>query len=361
MDQGAETGSVKSVQARLSLYLACISIEPIMEVVYDDDDDDDVWYDEINTYKPPSTYEWPYDTQRRSIGQEFEWLSAMPPGVVGLPGMQRRTTTAIEALDPAVLASRLQLFEAEHDKVFDGATREVKAGDKRDDWIWSIFPQAAGLPEHFGKDSSRRSRKFSILCFDEAVAFLEHPILGSHYLTIIEAVRDQLDQRGLKEIFNRPGRRDAKKVVSSVTLFRRAARVSWIEPERIDVQTQLLAAASFDKAADKLDDTIGILSPRWSKRPAATWPTWVESITPKGKDLIDHCDAILATADDENLEPCRYSEHFDSTVADAFVEERCKRFDDLRFTDFSHRGDWGLGDRREDWRGSCGGVHSVQS
>ena len=134
-------------------------------------------------------------------------------------------------------------------------------------------------------------------------------------------------------------------------------RFGLIEPERIDVQTQLLAAASFDKAADKLDDTIGILSPRWSKRPAATWPTWVESITPKGKDLIDHCDAILATADDENLEPCRYSEHFDSTVEGAFVEGRCKRFDDLHspFTDFSLSGDWGrgLGDRREDWRGSC--------
>ncbi len=328
-----------------------------MEVVYDDDDDDDVWYDEINTYKPPSTYEWPYDTQRRSIGQEFSWLAAMPPGVVGLPGMQRRTTTAIEALDPAVLASRLQLFEAEHDKVFDGALREVKAGDKRDDWILSIFPQAAGLPEHFGKDSSRRSRKFSILCFDEAVAFLEHPILGSHYLTIIEAVRDQLDQRGLKEIFDRPGRVDAKKVVSSVTLFRRAARVSLIEPERIDVQTQLLAATREVEAADKLDDTIGIWSWDFDKRPAATWPTWVESITPKGKDLIDHCDAILATADDENLEPCRYSEHFDSTVEGAFVEGRCKRFDDLHspFTDFSLSGDWGrgLGDRREDWRGSC--------
>ncbi len=349
MDQGAETGSVKSVQARLSLYLACISIEPIMEVVYDDDDDDNVWYDEINTYKPPSTYEWPYDTQRRSIGQEFRWLAAMPPGVVGLPGMQTRITTDIEALDPAVLASRLQLFEAEHDKVFDGATREVKAGDKRDDWIWSIFPQAAGLPEHFGKDSSRRSRKFSILCFDEAVAFLEHPILGSHYLTIIEAVRDQLDQRGLKEIFNRPGRGDAKKVVSSVTLFRRAARVSWIEPERIDVQAQLLDAALREvKAADKLDDWDWISNkPFHADRQGPTWPTWVETITPKGEDLIDHCDAILATADDENLEPCRYSEHFDSTVADAFVEGRCKRFDDFPY------GGWALGPPREDWRGSC--------
>ena len=327
-----------------------------MEVVYDDDDDDGVWYDEINTYKPPSTYEWPYDTQRRSIGQEFSWMAAMPSGVVGMPGIQTRTRTVIEALDPAVLASRLQLFEAEHDKVFDGATREVKAGDKRDDWIWSIFPQAAGLPEHFGKDSSRRSRKFSILCFDEAVAFLEHPILGSHYLTIIEAVRDQLDQRGLKEIFNRPGRRDAKKVVSSVTLFRRAARVSWIEPERIDVWGQLLDAALREvKAADKLDDWDWISHKLFHAD--GEGPTWVETITPKGEDLIDHCDAILATADDENLEPCRYSEHFDSTVADAFVEGRCKRFDDLHspFTDFSLSGDWGrgLGDRREDWRGSC--------
>jgi uncharacterized protein (DUF1810 family) len=269
----------------------------------------------------------------------------MPPGVVGLPGMQTRTTTDIEALDPAVLASRLQLFEAEHDKVFDGALREVKAGDKRDDWIWSIFPQAAGLPEHFGKGSSRCSRKFSILCFDEAVAFLEHPILGSHYLTIIEAVRDQLDQRGLKEIFNRPGRTDAKKVVSSVTLFRRAARVSWIEPERIDVQTELPDGGSGLRNYREGWLKHVVEDPVWGRQP---WPTWVETITPKGEDLIEHCDAILARADDENLEPCRYSEHFDSTVADAFVEGRCKRFDDFPGRDF-RSAVW----PREDWRGSC--------
>ena len=91
--------------------------------------------------------------------------------------------TVTEALDPAVLAGRMKLFEVEHKKVFDVALKEVQDGYKNRHWIWSVFPQAAGLPEHFRKDSSETSRKFSILCFDEAVAFLEHPILGPNYGT----------------------------------------------------------------------------------------------------------------------------------------------------------------------------------
>ena len=226
--------------------------------------------------------------------------------------MQTRIDTAIEALDPAALATRLKLFEVEHDQVFESARREVEAGYKNDDWIWSVFPQAAALPERFGKSSSDTSRKFSILCFDEAVAFLEHPILGSHYLTIVEAVRDQLDQRGLKEIF----RRDAKKVVSSVTLFRRAARVSWMPDPAVEMPDVPIDPLEIQDvwdplvAIEKFEDLI--ISP----------PQYVEFITAQGKVLIDHCDAILARADDENLESCSYSKRFDPLMESEFFWRR---------------------------------------
>ncbi len=252
--------------------------------------------------------------------------------------MQTRTDTAIEALDPAVLATRLQLFEAEHDKVFAGALVEVEAGYKKNDWIWSVFPQAAGLPEHFGKGSSSTSREFSILCFDEAVAFLEHPVLGRHYVEIVEAVRDQLDQRGLEEIFNRLRRRDAKKVVSSVTLFRRAARVSSMPNPAVempDVQDQgdcqKTLVSETVNPIDPLDlqTILGPLDepdldfddPRFAP-PQYAPPQYVEFITAQGKVLIDHCDAILARADDENLESCSYSEHFDPLMESEFFWRR---------------------------------------
>ena len=177
----------------------------------------------------PSEYKSPYNSRRT------EWRVRTVPNLA--PIVQGDFVT--EALDPAALAARLRLFEAEHKKVFDGALKEVEDGCKNGHWIWSVFPQAAGIPESFGTASSKISRRFSILCFDEAVAFLEHPILGLHYVEIVEAIRVKIEEKdqhrlgGLKEIFGD----DYKKVISSLTLFRRAAKVSsvagyiWVEEE----------------------------------------------------------------------------------------------------------------------------------
>jgi len=287
--------------------------------------------------------------------------------------MQTRIDTAIEALDPAALATRLKLFEVEHDQVFESARREVEAGYKNDDWIWSVFPQAAALPERFGKSSSDTSRKFSILCFDEAVAFLEHPILGSHYLTIVKAVRDQLDQRGLKEIF----RRDAKKVVSSVTLFRDAARVSLMPDPAVempDVQDQgdcqktlVSETVNPNDPLDPLDRLadLAILdadpfsvegwqyeSPKYEP-PKYAPPQYVEFLTAQGEVLFDHCDAILARADDENLESCSYSEHFDPLMETEFFWRRGVQFHDDEFPDDEPGGSLGWRPAVEGWRGNA--------
>jgi len=269
--------------------------------------------------RPRSTYEWPRRT---------EWRQGIPdfhPGFVGMPA----SLVVAEALDPTVLAARLKLFEVEHDQVFESARREVEAGYKNDDWIWSVFPQAADLPEHFGKSSSDTSRKFSILCFDEAVAFLEHPILGSHYLTIVEAVRNQLDKRGLKEIFNRPGRRDAKKVVSSVTLFRRAARVCGIGSVLLDEEPRTATRRPTEAERQHFKEVFGNFVEQerlaaekekqdnpFGTNSAAVAPR--EFVSPLGGVLIDHCDVILAKADNENIEPCSYSQEFDRWMENQF-------------------------------------------
>ena len=236
---------------------------------------------------------------------------------LGLP----RDYYVLDPLDPKVLASRLNLFEAEHKKVFDNALDEVEDGYKDGSWIWSVFPQATGLPEHHDRKSSSKSVEFSIDYLDEAVAFLEHPILGSNYLKIVEAVRDQLDQRGLKEIFDRPGCPDSKKVISSVTLFGRAAGFSHIVPAQADSPADNDAGLNEELSDDEpvllmftepsFNEEIGRLldRQRWEL------PPW---LTEPGRVLMDHCDAILAKADDESLQPCSYSQEFGSSTENSW-------------------------------------------
>jgi len=279
----------------------------------------------------PSTYEWPYDSPRRidSRSGAPDWhpeLGSFPPD----------PRYVVEVLDPKVLAARMKLFEVEHEKVFDVALKEVQDGYKNRDWIWSVFPQAAGLPEHFRKDSSETSRKFSILCLDEAFAFLEHPILGPNYLAIVEAVRNQLGHRGLEEIFGR----DYKKVISSVTLFRRAARVCGIGSAPDDEEPWPQQRPLTEAERRSFGGWVATETRKEKERQKNREPWWVrpsrrvydpepkpevllpmgplfapmnsmEFGSPLGRVLIDHCDAILAQADDESLQSCSYSHEFD--------------------------------------------------
>ncbi|MFZ1079357.1 MAG: DUF1810 family protein, partial [Methylovirgula sp.] len=49
---------------------------------------------------------------------------------------------------------------------------ELRAGHKTSHWMWFIFPQIAGL------GSSPTARFFAIASLAEAVAYLQHPVLG---------------------------------------------------------------------------------------------------------------------------------------------------------------------------------------
>ena len=93
--------------------------------------------------------------------------------------------------------------------VYDQALAELHAGRKRSHWMWSIFPQIAGLGQ------SEMARRYAIASTDEAAAYLAHPVLGPRLRTCAAAVAAH-DDRAADEIFDYP---DNLKFHSSMTLF----------------------------------------------------------------------------------------------------------------------------------------------
>jgi uncharacterized protein (DUF1810 family) len=61
------------------------------------------------------------------------------------------------------------------------APAEIKAGRKRSHWMWYIFPQVDGL------GSSSTSRRYAIKSLEEAVAYLDRPVLGPRLVECAEA------------------------------------------------------------------------------------------------------------------------------------------------------------------------------
>ena len=100
------------------------------------------------------------------------------------------------------------------DGTYDRATAELRSGRKASHWMWFVFPQIAGL------GSSPTSQKYAISSLDEAVAYLEHPILGERLTECAKAL-EATETLDAAEIF---GSVDANKLHSSMTLFMRAAR-----------------------------------------------------------------------------------------------------------------------------------------
>ena len=93
------------------------------------------------------------------------------------------------------------------------ALAELRAGRKRSHWMWFIFPQLAGL------GGSEMSRYFAIQSADEAVAYLEHPLLGKRLRDCTQWVLN-VKQRSAADIFGHP---DDLKFRSSMTLFAQVA------------------------------------------------------------------------------------------------------------------------------------------
>jgi uncharacterized protein (DUF1810 family) len=144
------------------------------------------------------------------------------------------------------MPSRLARFRNAQDSPDDGfesALKEIQSGHKLGHWIWYVFPQIAGL------GSSSASQRYGIDGEQEAVAFLRDSELRSRLVTIAQAVAEQL-RSGVALSTLMGSDIDARKVVSSLTLFghvaRKLERADGLEEYRslVRVADEVLAVAA---------------------------------------------------------------------------------------------------------------------
>lgn len=89
------------------------------------------------------------------------------------------------------------------------ALAEIRTGRKKSHWMWYIFPQVKGLGE------SLTSCKYAIQSLQEAVDYLNHPILGERLREISRELL-LLETRDVGSVF---GIIDSLKLKSCMTLF----------------------------------------------------------------------------------------------------------------------------------------------
>src|SRR5918993_210214 len=106
----------------------------------------------------------------------------------------------------------LDRFIRAQEPVMTQVRQELAAGRKRSHWMWFVFPQLAGLGH------SAMARQYAISSLAEALAYLDHPVLGPRLVALTELV-NQVKGRSIREIFGSP---DDLKFHSSMTLFARA-------------------------------------------------------------------------------------------------------------------------------------------
>ena len=118
----------------------------------------------------------------------------------------------------------LRRFIDAQDRVFEHVVQELTEGQKRGHWMWYIFPQIQGLGH------SPTAQRFAISSREEAVAYLQHRILGTRLRQCTHLV-NRIEGRRIKEIFYHP---DHLKFRSSMTLFMAASTENEIFKEGLD-------------------------------------------------------------------------------------------------------------------------------
>ncbi|WP_036483912.1 DUF1810 domain-containing protein [Myxosarcina sp. GI1] len=103
----------------------------------------------------------------------------------------------------------LNRFISAQEEVYHRALAELNNGNKKSHWIWYIFPQFAGLGQ------SQTSKYYAIKSREEALAYINHPVLGSRLRECAKVVI-AVQGRSVSEIFGYP---DNLKLKSSMTLF----------------------------------------------------------------------------------------------------------------------------------------------
>ena len=131
----------------------------------------------------------------------------------------------------------LDRFRQAQARDFEQALAELQAGRKRSHWIWYVFPQLAGL------GSSPMAQAYGVQGVEEANAYLADSLLRARLLATSNAVRAHLDREPAAPLSAVMGSEiDAIKLVSSMTLFREAARRAG-DAEMASVAEAILAAA----------------------------------------------------------------------------------------------------------------------
>jgi uncharacterized protein (DUF1810 family) len=125
-----------------------------------------------------------------------------------------------------------RFVQAQDGGEYETALAEIKAGRKRSHWIWYVFPQIAGL------GMSSMSQTYAVRDREEAIAYLEHPLLLARLREITHAAAGQVKQgAALDRLMGSPI--DAAKLVSSMTLFHDVAR--GLPPGASSADTEALA------------------------------------------------------------------------------------------------------------------------
>ncbi len=108
----------------------------------------------------------------------------------------------------------LQRYIDAQRSVYEGVLAELRAGRKRSHWIWFIFPQIAGLGH------SSTAQHYAIQSLQEAIAYIEHPVLGPR-LRECTSIVNSIEGASIETIMGYP---DNLKFRSSMTLFAQATK-----------------------------------------------------------------------------------------------------------------------------------------
>ena len=115
-----------------------------------------------------------------------------------------------------VSSNNLLRFIEAQEHTYSDALSEIRNGRKRTHWMWFIFPQIKGL------GNTQMSVKYSINDINEAIFYINHPILGNSLKKITGELLKIKDKSAL-DIFGSP---DDKKLKSCMTLFSIASQDS---------------------------------------------------------------------------------------------------------------------------------------
>lgn len=107
----------------------------------------------------------------------------------------------------------LKRFVDAQNRVYDRVCAELRAGQKTGHWMWFIFPQLRGLGR------SHMANEYAISSREEAVAYLQHPILGERLRECTRLV-SSVEGLSINDIFGYP---DDLKFRSSMSLFANVA------------------------------------------------------------------------------------------------------------------------------------------